>query len=186
VGKNQKSDLTLSDFPKVGPCTSFNYRVRDPIEALPGFEGPASAYPPLALWLLSGRQKRFILCSVVVRKEQGKETSEKQQNKNKKQERDTQKKRSLEERSTRRVLRRERERISRMSGVGRKKGILEVFKFATYVTIPIVMMSMFANNTENLDRIIRNRAYVVYPPEGPRPPSGDEIREMVKKNKTVS
>jgi len=30
------------------------------------------------------------------------------------------------------------------------------------------------------------RAYVVYPPEGPRPPSGDEIREMVKKNKTVS
>jgi len=84
VGKNQKSDLTLSDFPKVGPCTSFNYRVRDPIEALPGFEGPASAYPPLALWLLSGRQKRFILCSVVVRKEQGKETSEKQQNKNKK------------------------------------------------------------------------------------------------------
>jgi hypothetical protein len=51
---------------------------------------------------------------------------------------------------------RERERISRMSGVGRKKGILEVFKFATYVTIPIVMMSMFANNTENLDRIIRN------------------------------
>jgi len=50
----------------------------------------------------------------------------------------------------------ERERISRMSGVGRKKGILEVFKFATYVTIPIVMMSMFANNTENLDRIIRN------------------------------
>ncbi len=50
----------------------------------------------------------------------------------------------------------ERERISRMSGVGRKKGILEVFKFVTYVTIPIVMMSMFANNTENLDRIIRN------------------------------
>ncbi len=45
-----------------------------------------------------------------MRKEQGKERSEKRQNKNKKQERDTQKKQSLEERSTRRVLRRERER----------------------------------------------------------------------------
>jgi hypothetical protein len=129
--------------------------VRNPIEALPGFEGPDSAYPLLALWLLSAKQKRFILRSVVVGKEQGKERSEKQQNKNKKQERDTQKNRSLEERRTRRCFE-ERERISRMSGVGRKKGILEVFKFATYVTIPIVMMSMFANNTENLDRIIRN------------------------------
>lgn len=111
VSKNQTSDLTLSDFPIVGSCTSFNYRVRNPVEALPGFEGPASAYPLLALWLLSGRQKRFILWSVVVRKEQGIERSEKQQNKNKKQERDTQKKRSLEERRTRRVLRREREDI---------------------------------------------------------------------------
>jgi len=120
-----------------------------------------------------------------VRKEQGKERSEKQQNK-------TKNKREIHRRSEawknggQEECFEERERISRMSGVGRKKGILEVFKFATYVTIPIVMMSMFANNTENLYRIIRNRAYVVYPPEGPRPPSGDEIREMVKKNKTVS
>jgi hypothetical protein len=30
------------------------------------------------------------------------------------------------------------------------------------------------------------RSYVVYPPEGPRPPSGDEIRDMIKKNKAAS
>jgi hypothetical protein len=90
-----------------------------------------------------------------VRKEQGKERSEKQQNK-------TKNKREIHRRSEawknggQEECFEERERISRMSGVGRKKGILEVFKFATYVTIPIVMMSMFANNTENLDRIIRN------------------------------
>ena len=29
------------------------------------------------------------------------------------------------------------------------------------------------------------RSYVVYPPEGPRPPSGDEIRDLIKKNKAT-
>jgi len=175
----------LSDFPKVGSCTSFNYRVRNPVEALPGFEGPASAYPLLALWLLSGRQKRFIFeVSLCARSREKKEArSSKTETKNK---RDIHRRSEAWKNGGQEECFEERERISRMSGVGRKKGILEVFKFATYVTIPIVMMSMFANNTENLDRIIRNRAYVVYPPEGPRPPSGDEIREMVKKNKTVS
>lgn len=43
-----------------------------------------------------------------------------------------------------------------MSSVGRKKGLLEVFKFATYVAIPVVMMYAFANNSENLEKIIRN------------------------------
>jgi len=73
----------------------------------------------------------------------------------------------------------------KMSSVGRKKGLLEVFKFATYVAIPVVMMYAFANNSENLEKIIRNRSYVVYPPEGPRPPSGDEIRDLIKKNKVT-
>jgi hypothetical protein len=44
----------------------------------------------------------------------------------------------------------------KMSSVGRKKGLLEVFKFATYVAIPVVMMYAFANNSENLEKIIRN------------------------------
>jgi len=43
-----------------------------------------------------------------------------------------------------------------MSAVGKKKGLLEVFKFGTYIAIPIVMMYAFANNSENLERIIRN------------------------------
>ena len=43
-----------------------------------------------------------------------------------------------------------------MSAVGRKKGLLEVFKFGTYVAIPVVMMYAFANNSENLEKIIRN------------------------------
>lgn len=73
-----------------------------------------------------------------------------------------------------------------MSAVGKKKGLLEVFKFGTYIAIPIVMMYAFANNSDNLERIIRNRSYVVYPPEGPRPPTGDEIRDMIKKNKAGS
>lgn len=43
-----------------------------------------------------------------------------------------------------------------MSATGTKKGILEVFKFACYVGIPISMMSIFANNPDNLEKIIRN------------------------------
>ncbi|CAM6128025.1 unnamed protein product [Calypogeia fissa] len=70
-----------------------------------------------------------------------------------------------------------------MSAVRSRKGALEVFKFGCYVTIPIVMMAVFAYAPKNLEKIIRNRAYVVYPPEGPRPPTGDEIREMLKKTK---
>ncbi|KAG6555287.1 hypothetical protein Mapa_003330 [Marchantia paleacea] len=70
-----------------------------------------------------------------------------------------------------------------MSAVGAKKGVLEVFKFGCYISIPILMMSAFAYDPQNLERIIRNRSYVVYPPEGPRPPTGEEMREMIKKNK---
>ena len=43
-----------------------------------------------------------------------------------------------------------------MSATGTKKGILEVFKFACYVGIPISMMSVFANNPDNLEKVIRN------------------------------
>eukprot|EP00897_Mesotaenium_endlicherianum_P005700 jgi/Mesen1/5158/ME000256S04344 len=63
------------------------------------------------------------------------------------------------------------------------KGFLEVFKFGCYITIPIAMMLVFANNSGNLEKIIKNRSYVVYPPEGPRPPSGDEIRGLMKHSK---
>ena len=43
-----------------------------------------------------------------------------------------------------------------MSAIGKKKGLLEVFKFGTYIAIPVVMMYAFANNSDNLEKIIRN------------------------------
>ncbi|XP_074276432.1 uncharacterized protein LOC141600143 [Silene latifolia] len=66
-----------------------------------------------------------------------------------------------------------------MSSLGAGKGLLEVGKFAVYVTVPIVLMYAFANNTKNLQKL-GGRNYVVYPPEGPRPPSPEEMREMAR------
>ncbi|XP_068635334.1 uncharacterized protein [Aristolochia californica] len=67
-----------------------------------------------------------------------------------------------------------------MSALGTSKGILEIAKFAFYVTVPIALMYTFANNSKNLQRVMGNRSYVVYPPEGPLPPSPEEIREMAR------
>ncbi|KAK4746714.1 hypothetical protein SAY87_025751 [Trapa incisa] len=67
-----------------------------------------------------------------------------------------------------------------MSSVGTSKGILEIAKFGLYVAIPIVLMYTFANNTKNLRKFMGNKAYIVYPPEGPRPPSPEELREMAR------
>ncbi|OUS49416.1 hypothetical protein BE221DRAFT_65327, partial [Ostreococcus tauri] len=54
---------------------------------------------------------------------------------------------------------------------------LEGFKFAVYLAVPIALTAAFALRPENLERVIRDvptmmtqRAYVVYPPEGARPP----------------
>ncbi|CAI5481076.1 unnamed protein product [Closterium sp. Yama58-4] len=43
------------------------------------------------------------------------------------------------------------------------------------------MMVTFANNQDNLEAIIRNRAYVIYPPEGPRPPTAEEVRGLAQR-----
>ncbi|OVA05356.1 Protein of unknown function DUF2346 [Macleaya cordata] len=67
-----------------------------------------------------------------------------------------------------------------MSSVGTSKGILEIAKFALYVSVPIGLMYTFAYDTKNLQKIMGNRSYVVYPPEGPRPPSPEELREMAR------
>ncbi|KAF8388161.1 hypothetical protein HHK36_026827 [Tetracentron sinense] len=67
-----------------------------------------------------------------------------------------------------------------MSSLGTSKGILEIAKFALYVSVPIAMMYTFANNTKNLQKFMGNRSYVVYPPEGPRPPPPEELREMAR------
>ena len=60
---------------------------------------------------------------------------------------------------------------------------LEVFKFAVYVSVPIFLTVTFAANPTNLESIIRKHAYVVYPPEGPKPPSAAEMRKIVEANK---
>ncbi|TXG72158.1 hypothetical protein EZV62_000737 [Acer yangbiense] len=77
-----------------------------------------------------------------------------------------------------------------MSSLGTSKGILEIAKFGLYVSVPIFLMYTFANNTKNLQKIMGNvtlslsltlyRSYVVYPPEAPRPPSPEELREMAR------
>ncbi|KMT06997.1 hypothetical protein BVRB_6g153290 [Beta vulgaris subsp. vulgaris] len=67
-----------------------------------------------------------------------------------------------------------------MSSLGAGKGLLEVGKFAVYVSVPIVLMFSFANNTKNLQKFMGGRSYVVYPPEAPRPPSPEEMREMAR------
>ncbi|KAL5542089.1 hypothetical protein UlMin_009799 [Ulmus minor] len=67
-----------------------------------------------------------------------------------------------------------------MSNLGTSKGILEIAKFGLYVAIPIVLMYNFANNSKNIQRFMGNRSYVVYPLEGPRPPSPEELREMAR------
>lgn len=41
-----------------------------------------------------------------------------------------------------------------MSSVGTSKGLLEVAKFAVYVTVPIGLMYFFANNTKNLQKFM--------------------------------
>ncbi|KAL3727115.1 uncharacterized protein LOC120286554 [Eucalyptus grandis] len=67
-----------------------------------------------------------------------------------------------------------------MSSIGTSKGILEIAKFGVYVTVPIVLMYAFANNSKNLQKFMGTKSYVVYPPEGPRPPSPEELREMAR------
>ncbi|XP_076936382.1 uncharacterized protein LOC143614288 [Bidens hawaiensis] len=67
-----------------------------------------------------------------------------------------------------------------MTSLGTSKGVLEIAKFAVYVTVPIGLMYFFANDTKNLHKVMGGRQYVVYPPEGPRPQSPEELREMAR------
>jgi len=54
-----------------------------------------------------------------------------------------------------RYLDREKEK-RKMSSLGTSKGILEIAKFGVYVTVPIVLMYSFANNTNNLQKFMGN------------------------------
>ena len=56
--------------------------------------------------------------------------------------------------------------------------MLEAFKFACYIAIPIGMTFAVARNPANLEAIIKNRSYVVYPPSGPAPPTAEEVQDF--------
>lgn len=43
-----------------------------------------------------------------------------------------------------------------MSSLGTSKGVLEIAKFGIYVSVPIVLMYAFANNTKNLQKFMGN------------------------------
>ncbi|GFQ06020.1 hypothetical protein PHJA_002746000 [Phtheirospermum japonicum] len=43
-----------------------------------------------------------------------------------------------------------------MSSLGTSKGILEIAKFAVYVSVPIGLMYFFASNTNNLQKVMGN------------------------------
>lgn len=57
-----------------------------------------------------------------------------------------------------------------MGRAGTRGKLLEAFKFAVYLSIP-VGVTLVSIQPENLEWIIRNRQYVVYPKENKRPPT---------------
>ncbi|XP_008786075.2 uncharacterized protein LOC103704522 [Phoenix dactylifera] len=67
-----------------------------------------------------------------------------------------------------------------MSSFGMSKGLLEIGKFAVYVIVPIALTYAVTANSKNLQKIMGFHQYVVYPFEGPRPPSPEELREMAR------
>ncbi|XP_026657137.1 uncharacterized protein LOC120107755 [Phoenix dactylifera] len=68
-----------------------------------------------------------------------------------------------------------------MSSLGTSKGMLEIAKFAAYVAVPIaVVCAVAADSSRTLHKFLGFRPYVVYPPEGPRPPSLEELQEMAR------
>eukprot|EP00186_Timspurckia_oligopyrenoides_P000779 CAMPEP_0182444492 /NCGR_PEP_ID=MMETSP1172-20130603/2928_1 /TAXON_ID=708627 /ORGANISM="Timspurckia oligopyrenoides, Strain CCMP3278" /LENGTH=61 /DNA_ID=CAMNT_0024640057 /DNA_START=96 /DNA_END=281 /DNA_ORIENTATION=+ len=49
-----------------------------------------------------------------------------------------------------------------------------------YLSVPIFSVYVIASE-KNLNRILEWQSYVVYPPEGPRPPDGEEMLEMLER-----
>ncbi|XP_020591718.1 uncharacterized protein LOC110032427 isoform X3 [Phalaenopsis equestris] len=67
-----------------------------------------------------------------------------------------------------------------MSSLGTAKGILEIAKFALYIAIPASLTYAVATDSGTLHKLMGFRPYVVYPPEGPPPPSPEELRDMAR------
>lgn len=60
---------------------------------------------------------------------------------------------------------------------------LEAFKFAIYLLFPPTLVAAVVYSEDNLMRLIKSKNYIVYPPEGPRPPSLEELQEIIRKQK---
>ena len=60
---------------------------------------------------------------------------------------------------------------------------LEVFKLALYVTAPVAVTVAVVGDRQTLVRAIRERSYIVYPPEGPRPPSNEELWGRIQRER---
>ncbi|CAD6220866.1 unnamed protein product [Miscanthus lutarioriparius] len=67
-----------------------------------------------------------------------------------------------------------------MSSLGTSRGILEIAKFGVYVSVPVALTYLVATDSKTLKKLMGLRPYVVYPPEGPRPPPPEELRERAR------
>ncbi|KDD75435.1 hypothetical protein H632_c686p2 [Helicosporidium sp. ATCC 50920] len=54
-----------------------------------------------------------------------------------------------------------------------------LWKFAVYVSVPVGLTAVLVYKPEFLNSVIENRSYVVYPPEGERPPSAEQLKALV-------
>ncbi|KAL3739369.1 hypothetical protein ACJRO7_020736 [Eucalyptus globulus] len=54
------------------------------------------------------------------------------------------------------ISRQQKHHGDKISSIGTSKGILEIAKFGVYVTVPIVLMYVFANNSKNLQKFRGN------------------------------
>lgn len=60
------------------------------------------------------------------------------------------------------LIERNKTELRKMSSLGTSKGVLEIAKFAVYVSVPIGLMYFFASNTKNLQKVMGNvRIYFI-------------------------
>ena len=62
---------------------------------------------------------------------------------------------------------------------------MENFKFTLFVLTPVFTASLFWNDSI-VERIVTNRNYVRYPPEGERPPqTQDELEQRLRERRAA-
>eukprot|EP00216_Chloropicon_sp_CCMP2111_P003726 CAMPEP_0198234846 /NCGR_PEP_ID=MMETSP1446-20131203/729_1 /TAXON_ID=1461542 ORGANISM="Unidentified sp, Strain CCMP2111" /NCGR_SAMPLE_ID=MMETSP1446 /ASSEMBLY_ACC=CAM_ASM_001112 /LENGTH=73 /DNA_ID=CAMNT_0043915671 /DNA_START=56 /DNA_END=277 /DNA_ORIENTATION=- len=70
-----------------------------------------------------------------------------------------------------------------MAPLGRGGAALEAFKFAVYLAVPVGLTVAVAFDRNVIEKVIQNRMYVVYPPEGPKPPTNEELWAAIEKKR---